>query len=50
LPMSHPTFPRDAAQLRALGVGYTNCAPSPEVRMLKSMQAQVAEARKLLGS
>jgi len=48
LPMNHPTFPRDAAQLKALGVGYTNCAPAPEVRMLKSMQAQVAEARKLL--
>jgi 2-keto-3-deoxy-L-rhamnonate aldolase RhmA len=45
LPMNHPTLPRTAAQLRALGVGYTNCAPAPEVRMLKSMQAQVAEAR-----
>jgi hypothetical protein len=49
LPMNHPTFPRNAAQLRALGVGYCNCAPSPEVRMLRSMQAQVAEARALLG-
>lgn len=48
LPMNHPTFPRNAAQLRELGVGYTNCAPAPEVRMLKSMQAQVAEARALL--
>jgi len=48
LPMSHPTFPRDAAQLRALGVGYSNCAPAPEVRILRSMQAQVADARKLL--
>ena len=45
LPMNHATLPRNAAQLRELGVGYTNCAPSPEVRMLKSMQAQVAEAR-----
>ena len=49
LPMKHPTLPRNAAQLRELGVGYTNCAPAPEVRMLKSMQAQVAEARALLG-
>jgi 4-hydroxy-2-oxoheptanedioate aldolase len=49
LPMNHPTFPRNAAQLRALGVGYCNCAPAPEVRMLRSMQAQVAEARALLG-
>jgi 2-keto-3-deoxy-L-rhamnonate aldolase RhmA len=45
LPMNHPTLPRNAAQLRELGVGYTNCAPAPEVRMLRSMQAQVAEAR-----
>ena len=36
------------AQLRELGVGYTNCAPSPEVRMLRSMQSQVTEARALL--
>jgi len=49
LPMNHPALPRDAAQLRELGVGYANCAPSPEVRMLKSMQAQVAEARARLG-
>ena len=49
LPMNHPAFPRNAAQLRELGVGYANCAPAPEVRMLRSMQAQVAEARALLG-
>jgi 4-hydroxy-2-oxoheptanedioate aldolase len=49
LPMSHPALPRDAAQLRALGVGYANCAPAPEVRMLRSMQAQVTEARARLG-
>jgi len=48
LPMNHPALPRNAAQLRELGVGYCNCAPAPEVRMLKSMQAQVAEARALL--
>ena len=48
LPMNHATFPRNAVQLRELGVGYTNCAPSPEVRMLRSMQTQVAEARALL--
>ena len=49
LPMNHAALPRNAAQLRALGVGYTNCAPAPEVRMLRSMQTQVAEARALLG-
>ena len=45
LPMNHAALPRNTKQLRELGVGYCNCAPSPEVRMLKSMQAQVAEAR-----
>jgi 4-hydroxy-2-oxoheptanedioate aldolase len=49
LPTNHPALPRNVAQLRELGVGYTNCAPAPEVRMLRSMQAQVAEARALLG-
>jgi 4-hydroxy-2-oxoheptanedioate aldolase len=48
LPMNHAAFPRNAAQLKELGVGYCNCAPAPEVRILKSMQAQVAEARALL--
>jgi 4-hydroxy-2-oxoheptanedioate aldolase len=48
LPMNHAALPRNAAQLRELGVGYTNCAPSPEVRMLRSMQTQVTEARALL--
>jgi 2-keto-3-deoxy-L-rhamnonate aldolase RhmA len=48
LPMNHPTLPRNAAELRELGVGYCNCAPSPEVRILTSMQAQVAEARGLM--
>ena len=50
LPMNHPTVPRTAAQLKELGVGYCNCAPAPEVRILKSMQAQVAEARALLAA
>jgi 4-hydroxy-2-oxoheptanedioate aldolase len=45
LPMNHPALPRNAAQLRELGVGYANCAPAPEVRMLQSMLAQVKEAR-----
>jgi 2-keto-3-deoxy-L-rhamnonate aldolase RhmA len=49
IPMAHAAFPRNAAQLRDLGVGYTNCAPTPEVRLLHSLQAQAAEARKQLG-
>jgi 2-dehydro-3-deoxyglucarate aldolase/4-hydroxy-2-oxoheptanedioate aldolase len=50
LPLNHAAFPRNAAQLKELGAGYTNCAPTPEVRLLHSLQAQAAEARKLLGS
>jgi 2-keto-3-deoxy-L-rhamnonate aldolase RhmA len=49
LPLNHAAFPRDAAQLRELGAGYTNCAPTPEARLLQSLQAQLAEARKILG-
>src|SRR5215813_7553077 len=49
LPLNHAAFPRNAAQLRALGAGYTNCAPTPEARLLHSLQTQLAEARKLLG-
>ncbi len=48
LPMNNAVFPRDAAQLRKLGVGYANCAPSPEVRLLRDLQAQTAAAHKLL--
>ena len=49
LPLNHAAFPRNAAQLRALGAGYTNCAPTPEARLLHSLQAQLSEARKLPG-
>jgi hypothetical protein len=49
LPLNHAAFPRNAAQLRELGAGYTNCAPTPEARLLQSMQTQLTEARKLLG-
>jgi 2-keto-3-deoxy-L-rhamnonate aldolase RhmA len=50
LPLNHAAFPRDAAQLKALGAGYTNCAPSPEARLLRSLSEQAAEQRRLLGS
>ena len=49
LPLNHAAFPRNAAQLKELGAGYTNCAPTPEARLLQSLQAQLSEARKLLG-
>ena len=48
LPMNNAVFPRNAAQLRALGVGYANCAPTPEARLLQSLRTQAAEARALL--
>ena len=48
LPMNHGALPRNAAQLKELGVGYANCAPAPEVRILQSMSTQAAEARALL--
>jgi len=49
LPLNHAAFPRNAAQLKELGAGYTNCAPTPEARLLHSLQRQLSEARKLLG-
>ncbi len=49
LPLNHAAFPRNAAQLKELGAGYTNCAPTPEARLLKSLREQAAEARKMLG-
>ncbi len=49
IPLGHAAFPRDAVQLRDLGVGYTNCAPTPEVRLLRSLQGQLSEARRQLG-
>src|SRR5216684_3637856 len=49
LPLNHAAFPRNAAQLKELGAGYCNCAPTPEARLLRSMQEQAAAQRKLLG-
>jgi 4-hydroxy-2-oxoheptanedioate aldolase len=47
LPMNNGVFPRDAKQLRQLGVSYSNCFPAPETRLLRSFEAQAAEARRL---
>lgn len=46
--IQNQVFPRNAAQLRALGVGYANRAPTPGARLLKALQAQADEARRLL--
>jgi 4-hydroxy-2-oxoheptanedioate aldolase len=48
LPLNHAAFPRNAAQLKELGAGYANCAPTPEARLLQSLRTQLADARKLL--
>jgi 2-keto-3-deoxy-L-rhamnonate aldolase RhmA len=45
LPLEHPAFPRSAAELRALGVGYANCGPAPEVRLLRSLADQISRVR-----
>jgi len=37
IPLNHGAFPRNAVQLKELGVGYTNCAPTPEALLLKSL-------------
>ena len=49
LPINHPALPRNAAELKAMGCAYANCAPAPEVRLMKSLQAQDDEMRKQLG-
>jgi 4-hydroxy-2-oxoheptanedioate aldolase len=48
LPMNNAVFPRNAKELRELGVAYANCFPAPETRLLRSFEAQIEEARKLL--
>jgi 2-keto-3-deoxy-L-rhamnonate aldolase RhmA len=49
LPLKHAAFPRNAAQLRALDTGYTNCSLTPEARLLRSFSAQAAAQRGPLG-
>ena len=46
LPTNHAALPRTPKQLLELGCGYTNFAPSPEVRIMKSMKEQIGAARK----
>ena len=42
--MHHAAFPRNAAELEALGAGYANCAPAPEARLLRSQRERLDEA------
>jgi 2-keto-3-deoxy-L-rhamnonate aldolase RhmA len=48
-PVNHPAFPLSLAQLRELGVGYSNCPPAPETLLLRSMTQQVADLRRQMG-
>lgn len=45
IPLNHAAFPRTATQLQEMGVSYSNCSPTPEVRLLRSWREQLAEAR-----
>jgi 2-keto-3-deoxy-L-rhamnonate aldolase RhmA len=38
-----------ALPINHMGCAYANCAPAPEVRLMKSLQAQADEMRKQLG-
>lgn len=48
LPLNHAAFPRNAAELKALGVGYCNVAPAPEARLFNSLREQVTAARRMI--
>jgi hypothetical protein len=48
LTTGYALFPRTIRQLRDMGVSYTNVAPSPDVRLLKSLSQNVADLRKEL--
>ena len=45
MPVAHPSYARTMAELAALGVGYANCGPGPESRLLGSLTAQVKDLR-----
>lgn len=49
LPLRNRVLDLDVPQLVELGVGYANCAPGPEVRLLRSYQEQVKQVRSALG-
>jgi 4-hydroxy-2-oxoheptanedioate aldolase len=45
MPVAHASYPRSVAELVALGVGYANCGPAPEARLIGSLTAQVKDLR-----
>ena len=48
LPLTMPPSRAMPRNFKELGAGYTNCAPTPEARLLKSLRDQAAEQRRLL--
>lgn len=48
LPLESAAYPRTAAQLLELGVGYTNLQPHPEQRLLRSLAEQADTVRKAM--
>ena len=49
IPLGHPAFPVDVAQLQKMGVAYTNCGPAVVPRLLNSYRQQVQEIKAQLG-
>jgi 4-hydroxy-2-oxoheptanedioate aldolase len=49
LPTGFALYPRTIKELRDMGVAYTNIAPSPDVRLLKSYTQSLTDLRKELG-
>ncbi len=48
-PLGAAAYPLNAAELRDMGVGYTNCNPGDVGRLLRSYREQMAEIRAALG-
>lgn len=45
LAVGNPLFPRTLAQLRDMGVSYTNVSPAPEVLLLRALSQKASELR-----
>jgi len=49
IPMNHPAYPLNAAELVELGVGYTNVAPQPPAILLREMTNAIKNTHNVLG-
>lgn len=50
IPIGNPVYPRSAAELLSLGVGYTLCIPFPEIRLLASFRSTTDAIRAAVGT